>query len=273
MLRSSAGRRPLLPQLLITLVLASTRVRAGEDDRPQLPESILVESATDIDAAEGGELECELNAGRLGAHSGGAQSAQASLEVEWRALRELGARFEPSFSEERDSIGRSRRRQLDVRGALALALWHDFARDRHLQLELLGRSRDTTSGFDPAETELPFALDLVGAQRFGRWTVRSTVGAEAGGAFARLPLHTDAALLTGVTRDESYGFFALDARADWARRAPLVLAPEVIAVLTRVGLPFRLGVSLPVHVGSSAIEPSYGLLLRLSLLTGREAEE
>ncbi len=144
----------------------------------------------------------------------------------------------------------------------------------HLQLELLGRTPDNgdVRFFEPGETTLPFAADLVGAIRRGRWTLRTTVGGEAGDAFAHAPLHTDVALLTGFHREERFGFVVLEARADWARSAPLVLAPGVVADMTPLGGPFRLGIALPVNVGASRTDTSYGLFVRLILLTGRETE-
>jgi hypothetical protein len=86
----------------------------------------------------------------------------------------------------------------------------------------------------------------------------------------RAPAHTDLVLLTGILPEERFGFIALEARADWARNAPLVVAPEIVADTTSVGLPFHLGVALPVNIGADATRPSYGLLFRLILLTSRE---
>jgi hypothetical protein len=79
-------------------------------------------------------------------------------------------------------------------------------------------------------------------------------------------------LLTGFMREERFGFVTLDARADWARASPLVLAPEIVADMTSAGLPFRLGIALPVNIGARATDASYGLFVRLVLLTARERE-
>jgi hypothetical protein len=159
-----------------------------------------------------------------------------------------------------------------VSGAIAFGLWHDFQHDQHLQLELLGRTADHSAGpvFDPGESELPGSLDLVGAQRFGRWTLRATAGAETGGHFAHAPFHTDLAALTGIASDARFGYLAIEARADWASPAPLVLAPEVISDLVPLGLPFRIGLALPVNIGAGSTTPSYGMFMRVILLTGRE---
>ncbi|MEO8905825.1 MAG: hypothetical protein ABI488_25055 [Polyangiaceae bacterium] len=257
--------------LLSSLSTESQAAKQPHRNEP-LPESLLTESATDIDADEAGELEWEANLARLGARRGGAFSTLTSVEVEWRALSQLGLRLEPTYARiaptgaapERDSFG--------VSGAVALGVWHDYGRDQHVQIELLGHTADHSAGplFDPGEEELPVSLDLLGAQRIGRWTFRTTAGVEAGGHFAHLPLHTDLAVLTGIANAARFGYLALEVRADWASVAPLVIAPELISDLVPLGLPFRLGMALPVNVGASAVDPSYGLFFRLVLLTERE---
>jgi hypothetical protein len=239
-----------------------------------MPESLLTESATDVDAEDRGEVEYEANLAAVAARAGGARATLTSLEVEWRVLKNLGLRLEPTYARIADAGPTSARNALGVSGALAFGLFHDFARDLHVQAEILGRAPDSGSAlvFAPGETELPLAADLLGAIRFGRWTMRATLGGEAGGAFAHAPLHTDLALLTGIVPEESFGFVALEARADWARDAPLVVAPEVVADTTPIGLPFRVGVALPVNIGAESTRPSYGVFLRLILLTSREVE-
>ncbi|MGH7434325.1 MAG: hypothetical protein ACRENE_01470, partial [Polyangiaceae bacterium] len=117
---------------MVPIVLASP-------ERPPMPESLLVESVTDIDSADAGEAEYEANVASLGARSGGARETLASLEVEWRVLRELGLRFEPSYARV-VAAGASRSDdRFGLAGALAVGVFHDFARDAHVQIELLGR--------------------------------------------------------------------------------------------------------------------------------------
>ncbi len=130
-------------------------------ERPPLPESFLTESATDIDAAEAGEIEYEANLASVGARAGGAHATLTSLEVEWRALKELGLRLEPSFARIVDPGSVSGRDQFGVAGGIAVGLFHDFARDLHLQAELLGRTPESANArvFEPGETELPVAAD------------------------------------------------------------------------------------------------------------------
>lgn len=239
-----------------------------------MPESILVESVTDIDSAEAGELEFEANVSSLGARSGGARAAISSLEMEWRVLRELGLRVEPSYARVVDAGGSVAEDHFGFAGALAVGVLHDFEHDAHLQLELLGRLPEDADRrlFEPGETELPFALDVVGAVRRGPLTLRATAGAEAGGSFAHAPVHTDGALLLPFSGDGRFGFFGLEIRADWARPAPLLIAPDLVALLTPLGLPFSLSLALPVEVGAASTDVSYGVFMRLMLMTSRELE-
>ncbi|HSU40399.1 MAG TPA: hypothetical protein VLJ38_12560, partial [Polyangiaceae bacterium] len=250
-----------------SLLLASLAA-AAHGARP-LPEAVLTESATDIDAVEHGELEWELNLSVLGAREGGARSAATSVELEWRMLDELGLRLEPTL--ERFSDGLTASTEAGFAGALAFGLFHDFERDTHVQLELLAHTLESAPhAFEMSDAELPGAADLVAATRRGRFTLRATAGAEAFGSFVHAPLHTELALLTGILRDERYGFVALDVRADWARRAPFVIAPEFVADGSPLGIPLRLSAALPFNVGARSTSESFGLLLRLTLTTERE---
>ncbi len=270
---SRVSRVPLLV-LLAPLALVCAVLRDARADeavrRPPLPESLLTESATDVDATEAGELEIEANFATLSARRGGARATLVSLEAEWRVLRELGVRLEPTYART-TSAGSG---TFGASGALALGLAHDFARDAHLQLELHAHTTDASDrvSFDPSDAVQPIALDLVSAKRLGRFTFRGALGMEAGGAFAHAPVHADVTAITGFLPDARLGFLALELRTDWARRNPLVIAPEVVSDLTAVGLPLRLGVALPVNVGADDARTSYGLFVRLIVLTDREAK-
>jgi hypothetical protein len=245
-------------------------IEHAREARPPLPEPVLTESATDIDAESAGEMEWEANASVLGARHGGARTATLSVELEWRVLRELGLRLEPSF--ERSTNGLESEQVIGATGALAFGLFHDFARDIHVQLELLGHTTERSSyTFETSDSELPAAADLLAAARWDRWTLRGTIGAEAFGPFAHAPLHTDAAVLTGFLPNERYGFIALEVRADWARKTPVVIAPEVVADGSPLGIPLLLGAALPFNLGASDTAESFGILLRLVLISERES--
>jgi len=259
----------LAPFVTALLLVRDARAEEGPG-RPPLPESLLTESATDVDATEAGELEIEANVASMRAHRGGSQATLYSIEAEWRVLTQVGVRLEPSYARmaapTSDSFG--------LAGALALGLFHDFAHDFHVQAELTAHTTDGPEqlGLDPSETVQPVAMDLVSAKRVGRFTFRSALGVEAGGAFEHAPLHADVAAMTGILPDARLGFVALEVRTDWARKNPLVLAPEVVSDWTALGLPFRLGVAIPLNVGADDTRQSYGIFMRLILLTDREAD-
>lgn len=248
----------------------ATPCLADEPLRRPLPESLLTESTTDIDADRAGELEIEANLAKTAAPTGGAQATFVSLEVEWRILEELGARLEPSYSRVVDTGGTSAQDSFGLAGALAVGVYHDPPLGLHVQGEIAARTAESGAArvFEPSETVLPYSADVLAAVRRDRWTLRATVGAEAGGSFAHAPIHTDLALLMGVTSDERFGFVVLDVRADWARQAPLVLAPEVVADLGPLGLPFRLGVALPFNVAAEPTSTSFGLFVRVLAIIG-----
>jgi hypothetical protein len=268
----SRSRSAVAFALCLSTWLGSCPVRGDAPARRPFAEALLTESATDIDAQDAGELQLELNAGRVAARAGGASASFTSLELEWRLLQEVGVRLEPSFARVTGGETAGADDAPGVAGAIALGLWHDRTREVHLQAELLGRTAETASAriFEPGETELPLAADLLAAARRGRWTFRATVGAEAGGSFAHAPLHTDLALLTGLVPDERYGFVAFEVRADWARQEPVVLAPEIVADTSPVGLPLRLGVALPVNIGGDSARPSYGIFVRVQWIIGQD---
>lgn len=259
--------------ILLASVGGSASARAEEPLHRPLAEPVFTESVTDIDG-DPGEVEYEANLAKVAARKGGASAAFTSLEVEWRALENLGLRLEPSYTRLVDTGGTSAHGVFGVNGGIGIGLLHDLTHDLHLQAELLGRSTesDGASVFEPESTVLPFAADLLAAVRSGAWTLRATVGGEAGGAFAHAPAHTDAALLWDVDAEGSFGFLGLEARTDWARAAPLVLAPEVVANLAPLGLPFTLSTALPMNLWSDPRQPSFGVFVRLLLLSGREFE-
>lgn len=253
--------------------------RAGAEEvveRPPLPEPVLTESVTDIDAAEGGELELALNAYSLVPRTGNARAAQTSVEAEYRLTRLLGVRVEPSISRLRAPGALDAENELGVGGAVALTLLHDFAHDFHLQAELSGRTpglrgRDAGRSSELNEAALPYDVALRAAWRVGRFTFRPGLGAEAGGASAHAPLRASFAVLTGLDDAARLGFVGLEADADFARRAPLVLAPNLVADLTPLDVPFRLALALPLFVGVDRALPFSGVYLRLLFVSDREA--
>jgi hypothetical protein len=242
--------------------------------RPPLAEPIFTETVTDIDGYEVGEVEFAVNGAESVARHRGARAFQTSVEVEWKVWSRLGIRLEPSFASSREEVGSAAGKKFGLRAAAGWNLLHDFAHDFHLQIEASGRFIDDSPDafkIQPGEAPLPFNADLKAAKRIGGWTVRGSVGTEAGGTPAHAPLRLQLALMHPVTDDLRFGFLGIEADADFARQTPLVIAPNVWADVTPIGIPGRIGVGLPILVGAPENYPSTGVYIRLLILTSREA--
>jgi hypothetical protein len=251
------------------------RTAAADDDvpeRPPLPESILTESTTDVDAHEAGEFELESNFASAGEARGGTQATTIDLELELRILSFLGARVEPSWTHATYSDD-GRDKGFGISGGVAVGLLHDWAHDAHLQFEFAARrnSLDDARAVELGETVLPYEPQLLGAWRLARFTFRGSIGAELGpGTVAHAPLDFEASVLTGFDRDARIGFVGLEGDVDLARIAPLMFAPDLVASLVPLDLPLQVGVAVPWFVGSPTRRANVGVLLRLFYLSERE---
>jgi hypothetical protein len=239
-----------------------------------MPEPIFTESTTDIDGYEPGEIEFDIDAAESVARRNGARLLQTSFEMEWKVWSRLGVRLEPGFSSAREGLATSVDGGFGFRGAAGWNLLHDFRHDFHLQIEASERFIDDTPyafRIQPGEAPLPFTADLKAAIRVADWTLRSSIGTEAGGTPAHAPIRFQAALMRPFTSDMRFGFFGLEMDADWGRPDPVVLAPNVWADVTPIGVPARLGVGIPVVIGAPDTLPAAGVYVRLLVLTSREA--
>jgi hypothetical protein len=259
------------------LVLGGVRVARADEaviPRPPLPEPIFTESTTDIDGYEPGEIEFDVNGSRTVARRNGASVLLTSVEVEWKVWNRLGVRLEPSLASAREELAPAATTTFGFRSAAGWNLVHDFRHDFHLQIEAAQRFLDDTPyafRIQPGEAPLPFSADLKAAVRALGWTLRASVGTEAGGTPAHAPFRLQAALMHPFTSEMRFGFFGLEMDADWGRPDPVVVAPNVWADVTPIGLPARLGVGIPVVVGAPETYPAAGVYLRLLILTSREA--
>ena len=239
-----------------------------------MPEPIFTESTTDIDGYQSGELELDLDVAESVAQRNGARFLQTSFEMEWKGWRQLGVRFEPSFASSREELATSSENAVGFRAAAAWGHLHDFRHDFHLQVEASERFVDDAPyafRTEPGEAPVPFSADLKAAIRAVGWTLRSSIGTEAGGTPAHAPIRFQAALMYPFTSDMRFGFVGLEMDADWGRPNPVVVAPNVWADMTLFGLPVRIGVGIPVAVGALDTLPATGGYLRLVILTSREA--
>ena len=234
----------------------------GEPRHAPMPEQILTESITDIDAIEAGETEFAFNAQTLRARQGGARAWQASVEAEWRATSHLGLRLEPSYANLAEE-GRSR--EFGLQAAAAWGLIHDFQRDFHVQIEATARLTGNEKPFEsqPGDSSSPYSAGVRVGKRFGSWTFRPGAGAEVGATPAHAPLWFGMGILYELGAAGALGFVGIEMDADGGRQTPLIVAPDFMVDMKPIGLPFRLGFAVPYVVGADRREPSIGFYLRL----------
>ena len=267
---------PRAPAIASVLALVSTTPARADDepDQPPVLESVLTESTTDVEADEAGEYELESNYSTVGERDGSTNATSIDLEIEYRLLSFVGARVEPSFS--RAVYGSdAREKGFGISGGLALGLYHSPQGDAHLQLELSARhyTVESARAVQLGETVLPYEPQLLGAWRVGRVTLRGSGGFEFGpGTVAHAPIDLEAAILTGFDRDARFGFFGLETDVDLARTTPFMIAADVVASLTSLGLPLQIGFATPWFVGSPTHAANVGVLVRLFYVSTREAE-
>ncbi len=209
-----------------------------ESGRVAMPEPLLIETATDLDSDEAGELEVDLT-GASGVRPALADPS-GELEAEWRVTRRLGLALGLGLSGGLDLHA------LSARGAASWALYHDLRHDLHVQLFASGRYplelNDGLATIDHSEPTRPFEAGVHGGIRQGWLTLRGQLGVEAGGRSAHL-LPVRAALVPAA--GGRAGFGAIELMADWARADPWTIAPEGVLDLGIWGLPVRLGLALP----------------------------
>lgn len=253
-----------VPLVVVALgAFAGRAAAADEARRAPIPEPIFGESVTDIDGFEVGEIEVDADAAELRSRRGGGQLQLASVEAEWLVLRRLGLRVEPTLVHAAGA-GADPRTEASVGTTVAWKLVQDVARDLYVQAEL---GADWPPRGDalpsPDESGLPFVLDVRAAWRRDLWTLRGSLGAAAGGTSPHAPVRGSLALLMSLDRTSRTGFFGVEAVADGTWIAPVYAAPNVVADLSPLGLPVRLGLALPWAPGAGDTRPSIGVLLRL----------
>jgi hypothetical protein len=253
-------------------LLCARHARAADEReaRPPMPEPIFTETVTDLDGAEVGEVEVEANASELRARRGSQAVLSSSIEAEWLATRRLGLRLEPTFL--RSNVGEAEsRNRFGGGGAASWKLLQDFRHDFHVQVETGAHFPfDASVVSEAGESALPWYADVRAGVRLDRWTIRGGVGVGAGGHPEHVPLRGSLALLTGLGPTERFGFIGVEVDADGARRDPIVVALNLVADCTPVGLPLRVAFAVPVVVGAPSNVPSLGAYVRLFFVTDRE---
>jgi hypothetical protein len=173
-------------------------------ERPPIPEPIFVETITDIDAPEAGEIELEFNSSYIRSRRGGAYELEVGPEIEWLATSRLGTMLE-LFGGREAAVGAPSSNRFGGSIGLSWKLLHAFEHDFHIQAEVKGRYPTDLATADPAESPLPLSIDLLSALRAGRWTLRNSIGVSVGRAPAHVPLRGSAVVLTGFGSSQRNG--------------------------------------------------------------------
>jgi hypothetical protein len=222
-----------------------------------MPEPVLAESITDVDATQAGELEIDAIGATFQGARGAAGAWATTVESEWRATDRLGVSV--GGSTRKDASARVR---LDARAGVSFLVLHDLAHDFHVQAEVSARFEATEPAkVDPSDTTLPVETGLRWGVRSGPVTIRGGLGAEAGGRGARLPFWNTLALLVELG---GFGFTGLELLADWARPSPVSVAPEVLGdARSFLPVPVQLGVGVPLVPAARGEPFTVGVLARL----------
>jgi hypothetical protein len=253
------GKRLLA--VVLPLALSNGPAPAGGDAArtgpSPIPEPIVAESITNIDGTQAGELEFDaetvlLHRGSLGS------SVSLAVETEWRATRQLGLALETSVGKAGSGqpvVGR-------VEAGLSWALFHDLARDLHVQAEATARFGEHGEENDgPTEPPHPVTVGLRAALRSGALTVRVGAGANFGdgaAAFAQL------AVLREFGGAPARGFAGIELNTNIGAGAPLTVVPQVFVTVPVFGAPVDVGFGVPWSPGLRGGEPAaIGGILRV----------
>jgi len=263
-MKVAAAGVALLVTALGSPVRAEVRTAVASPARARMPEPLLTESITDLDGARAGEVEIDVNGSAIRRRTG-VRQWQSSVEVEWRALERLGLSLDLGVGRVLDGAASP---VVSVHPAASWVLMHSQPLDFHLMAEVSARiPQDATEDVpDPDDGAMP----LSGGFRFGirhEWiTLRAFLGAGAGSHSARaVPLRAQAAVLAEFGEGGRLGFAGFEMDADWARRTPLTVAPNLILRGAHLHVPFDLGIAVPWTPQSRYGDASVGVLLRLIL--------
>lgn len=255
----------LLAVLGVLVSFIAREARAGETT---MSEPVIEENITDIDGRESPTLEFDLTPGVLRAQHSSAGIWKNGLEMEWRPFDRAGLGLEVDTAGSLDGAKPTGAVLVSPRGALSYVLARDFEHNLFLQGELGGRYNGTDTRLllvDPTEVALPYWAALRGAAKLGPLDMRSAVAGEAGGTAVHAPLRTSVAALYTILGETTRGALGTELWADWARRAPFVVAPQAEYLMRVFGKPVRFEVAVPITVGAKGDDASYGLAFRLVL--------
>jgi hypothetical protein len=213
--------------VLTLALLGLLTVHEGE-----MPEPILVESITDLDTTEAGELELELGTSTL---NNGQWATR--LEAEYRVTGHLGLLLESSIT----TLGHS---DPQVRAGVSFAGYHNTTLGLHLQFlayAALHGSEEKNALLDPAEPGTDFALGAHAGWHRDWWTVRAELTGGFGGHVSHLPVRANVALLAGTP----FAFIGVESMLDFARFDPWTIAAEAELREELGDFALRLAIAVP----------------------------
>jgi hypothetical protein len=247
---------------LLGVVTASSAARADEN----LPEAIIEENITDIDANESGTLEIDYSGVLLAPHHAGVAGAwNMQLEAEWRALDRLGLAAELATGAKTDGFAPKAPSLFGGRAAASYVVVRDFERQLFLQAEGTARfdAGDDPNFADLSEPALPYTAGLRWATRVRAFTLRAAATGEGGGSFAHAPVRGSFVLLWDFPIATSYVDVGTEAIADWARTSPFVMVPEVLVLAPMFGRHVRFGLGAPLTLGAKGDDGAWGIAFRI----------
>jgi len=263
-MRCPRSSPPITGPCAVLLLVCSSSAIAGPpcDERQsspgRMPEPVLGESITDIDASKAGELEVDLTAS-VG-HSGGTRVWQGSVEVESRVTNRLGLEIELGHS-----FASVPEPGLVLRLAASWSLVHLDGIGFHGQAELSARlAGQIEEGPNLGEPRLPYSAGF----RFGldrNWyTLRLGIGAATGEAPSAhaIPAWASATVLFNFGRSR-WGSLGLDSAADWTRPNPFTLAPTFILNGHGLHIPGTVAVVGLYGIPGGNQDAWFGLLVRV----------
>jgi len=178
-----------------------------------------------------------------------------AYEVEARLLRGIGVLMEVGTVGSTSHVLRDHPVAADLRVGASLNLLHHEPSGLHLQAEVSTRLLDPRAPRgvadleEPDESALPLSTTLRSAMRRGAWTLRSSVGVEAG-LCGKTPCVGARAAHTLILSFDRFGQAAVDVDLDTARRMPLVLAPSFMVNGDVWDVPIRVQLVVPISLSA-----------------------
>jgi hypothetical protein len=220
-----------------------------------MPEPLIGESITDIDAEDAGEIETDFSGLVIAPIHTNDVYYVGGAELEYRITRRLGASIE--FGMYGAMMGENPRRIANLRAGASFALLHTRS-GLHLQLEAKVRAFDEIAPpfneefSEPTDPSLPYSFGLRAGYRRKWLTLRGGFGYALGESSPRpVPLIIDTAVLIEFAR----GFTGVEVNADLGRPSPLIVIPEVVLGLNKESS-VRLGLGMPILFGSGIVSLS-----------------